>query len=796
LATLSDKKTAVAKKFFGGTGTALYGGYLSEDYLEELNGPDRADVYERMRRGDGQVQKILGVIKGPIKGARFEFEPSGDTEKHKKAAEFTKWNWLNNPFIDFDLFVNEQLTNLDFGCAVHEYIHTYHEHKEFGKVHILGGLGFRKQSTIYEWIVKGSSGLIEIHQIVDGDTIDPETYSAIIPADRLLVNVNNQEGDNFEGISLLRGAYGSWFRKNTYLKLIAIGMEKAAIGTPVGSYPNGVEGKGELEEFKLTLGNLATNEQNYVVKPKDYEIEIVSNTFEAEKMLKNVEYEDAQIAGAALVSFLELGKSGGAYALSNDLSDIALLATRFVGDSIARIMCKPTRELCAMNFGDPELAPHIHVVGIDKKAGKEFAEVITSFIDSGAIRVDNTLESFIRKSADLPEAEKPREEGEANPPTPGGPNPPTTKPATNKPLKPGEEKPTEADRDEGEEGKDPKESEEAGSSQPKAGEFEEGFSPFRALTEFEAPLNYIELIDEFDSEERKLKNLMTTKLTLLSEHVLKDFKNRLKNRKGDRIAVAEKTNVDVSGYAKSLELEFARQVSTGVESAKRDLQAKVKMFGKDEKIDAQLEADFADDDKIKKDLKVLPKAQQAATKAQAREQAKVHKADIERIILFGTVNAETNELNDAQLVRQLETEVDEMVKGRKIASAAATITTQNLNKARAALFTDPGVADMIQALQYSAVLDSSTTPICRSLDGEIFDPKVAANFVYTPPNHHGCRSILVPITVFESKPKISKLKPNPNNPSMKKGKDGKPLSVNDIMKTKNLEDPENETHFL
>jgi hypothetical protein len=53
---------------------------------------------------------------------------------------------------------------------------------------------------------------------------------------------------------------------------------------------------------------------------------------------------------------------------------------------------------------------------------------------------------------------------------------------------------------------------------------------------------------------------------------------------------------------------------------------------------------------------------------------------------------------------------------------------------------------MVSAYQYSAILDSVTTDLCAGLHGKIFD----AGDQPVPPLHFNCRSLLVPITKYES----------------------------------------------
>lgn len=85
-----------------------------------------------------------------------------------------------------------------------------------------------------------------------------------------------------------------------------------------------------------------------------------------------------------------------------------------------------------------------------------------------------------------------------------------------------------------------------------------------------------------------------------------------------------------------------------------------------------------------------------------------------------------------------------------------TNTFEALNEARYAEFTDPAVSEFVEALQYAAVLDSSTTEICTHLgtggtngEGVIFKADSAIWDQFRPPNHFNCRSVLIPITTID-----------------------------------------------
>lgn len=85
-----------------------------------------------------------------------------------------------------------------------------------------------------------------------------------------------------------------------------------------------------------------------------------------------------------------------------------------------------------------------------------------------------------------------------------------------------------------------------------------------------------------------------------------------------------------------------------------------------------------------------------------------------------------------------------------------TNTFEALNEARYAEFTDPAVGDFVQALEYAAVLDSSTTEICEYLGtsgrnggGVIYRADSPLWNKYRSPNHFNCRGLLVPVTTVD-----------------------------------------------
>lgn len=58
-------------------------------------------------------------------------------------------------------------------------------------------------------------------------------------------------------------------------------------------------------------------------------------------------------------------------------------------------------------------------------------------------------------------------------------------------------------------------------------------------------------------------------------------------------------------------------------------------------------------------------------------------------------------------------------------------------------------SSIVKGVQFMAIIDDSTTPICRPRNGMVLrlDDPLLLNF--TPPLHWGCRSVLSPVTIYE-----------------------------------------------
>jgi phage gp29-like protein len=405
----------------GSYGSISYGGYPAEDYLMQMRGRPRADVFDQMRRGDTQIKMCLSAVKNPLKGANWEIQAADDSPEAEADKELIEHILFHDMGISWIDFVGEALTCIEYGHAVFEIIHkAVINHAKFGSYNGIKKLAFRGQRTLERWNLDEITGeLKSVTQVAYGDL----RRMVDIPAEHLLIFSLEKEGANYEGISMIRPCYGSWYRKNHYLKYNAAGIEKFAIPTPLVEVPEGKASSKEFANLIQALGDYLSHQKNYLAYPQGWKITLNTSAYDPAKVEISVDKEDERMTRAFLANFLNLGSGGGggSYALSNDLSDFFLSGIEHIAYKICdQINLKLIPSLIMMNRGQREAYPELLVSGIADKAGIEFAQILQALSGSKIIIPDEKLEEHVRNRFDLPQATL---EGQRlmTPPTPQAP---------------------------------------------------------------------------------------------------------------------------------------------------------------------------------------------------------------------------------------------------------------------------------------------------------------------------------------------------------------------------------------
>lgn len=386
----------------GSSGIHVYAGYFAEDYLvNELHGTEAADTYDRMRRSDAKMAMALNAVKMPIIAANWEVQPAiADNAESKLHAEFIE----HVLFKDMDRpFSKQELLSLaDFGYYVLEVTHKpVLEHPKFGSYVGLRALGWRSPRSVLYWRLNPQDGSIDhIRQLITGDL---ERF-VDIPGQFLLVGTLGKEGDNYEGISLQRPAYGAWKRKNLYLRLMAIGEERNAVPTPIAEIPPNKQNSVEYQNVIRSLQNYTSHQNSYFTYPEGWKVDFLKSTFDPEKLKSAIDFENSEIVSAFMANFLLLGSTQtGSRAVSMDQSEFFLGSIQHVADTA----CEPLNhklipELIKMKFGPQEAYPRLCVSGISDKAGKELADALKALAESQWIQPDDETEAHLRKRYQLP----------------------------------------------------------------------------------------------------------------------------------------------------------------------------------------------------------------------------------------------------------------------------------------------------------------------------------------------------------------------------------------------------------
>lgn len=388
----------------GSYGSLNYSGYPSEEYLHNLQGTQRATIYDKMRRSDPQIIMCLGAVKAPILAASWQINAyDNEDEESKQDAELINKIIFGNRDFSFSCFLEEALTSLDFGFSVFELIDKVNMYDaEFGSYIGIKEIAYRSQKTIERWnLDRGTGKLLSVSQYAYGDL----DRFLDIPSEFLIVFSNKKEGANYEGVSMLRGCYGPWFRKNTYLKLNAIGIEKFAIPTPIAEIPEGKESSEQFDNLILALEKYQAHEAGYITHPAGWKINLNTNTYDPQKVEVSIDNEDKRIAKSFIANFLELGMNGfGSQSLSIDLSDFFLKSIQFVANRICEeFNTKIIPRYVDLNRPGRTEYPYMTVSGISDDAGLELSQVVSNLIGSKVIIPDDELEKYMRKRYNLPE---------------------------------------------------------------------------------------------------------------------------------------------------------------------------------------------------------------------------------------------------------------------------------------------------------------------------------------------------------------------------------------------------------
>lgn len=400
------KEPKQASAAVGDSGTAVLGGYISgEEYNKDLVGKSGYDKYDEMRRSDATVKAALSAVMLPIMAAQWTVkEATADEEDkatqdlNKQVKEFVEHCLLKQQ--NWDQLLSEILTMLPFGYSVFEIVWTPIDYEGVQYVG-LDKLASRKQKTILKWETEdGKPGVQQ--QRSTGKPVS-------IPDEKLCVFTNQREGDNYEGISVLRAAYKPWYMKTNLEKIDAMVHERQGLGMMVLRIPFGAD-KDSIAKAREIARNARANEEAYVELPKGFEMEFMEmHTSSQREVLPSITYHQREIMKSVLAQFLELGsKDGsGSYALSEDHSQLFLLSLESISKNIASVINeKVVKRLVDLNGWGVKEYPELICEKIGQQDIKKVSDAVRALMSVYGLTPSAGTEKFLRDLFGLPPLEK------------------------------------------------------------------------------------------------------------------------------------------------------------------------------------------------------------------------------------------------------------------------------------------------------------------------------------------------------------------------------------------------------
>ncbi|MFN3008608.1 phage portal protein family protein [Mycolicibacterium wolinskyi] len=379
----------------GDSGVQIFNGIISSDeYRPELRGRYAIKMYEEMRRGDATVHAGLMAVKYPIISVTWNTESGGEDTVDEDAKELIDYNFTE--VLNWRETLTEMLTMLDFGFYVAELVFDVRPVNGVDRI-VLVKIAYRKQTTIEAWETKEHTPGIT-QRLTSGETVS-------IPMDKLIILSHQKEGDNWEGLSILRSAYQNWYYKKTFYQIDAVKHERQALGVVKIKYPKGADQK-MRDEAKAAAANVRANERAYIEEPEGWDINFMdmqANTTADPK--ESIAHHDRQILKNMAVQYIDIGaqSSSGSFAASTDQRALLEQQDQAIAEQIAAAVNEViVKKIVDLNFTVNDY-PKWKPGRVAHEDVAVLAEAATKFKSAGMLTVTDEDEEHARSILHFPD---------------------------------------------------------------------------------------------------------------------------------------------------------------------------------------------------------------------------------------------------------------------------------------------------------------------------------------------------------------------------------------------------------
>lgn len=633
---------------------------------------------------DDQIKPVIAIKKDMVINTGWKI--SGENEEINKFVTDCFKHINENSVIDssFDDVLRDMLSSYEYGFSLTEPVYALID----GKYKYISIKTRAPHSFKFDLDTKGNLKFI-LQTTNFGDIpFNPSTF---------IHHAYQMQFGNPYGKSDLRSAYKSWKAKKFFSKFFAIYGEKFATGTVVGKYPQGAT-TDEIEEFYKVLNSIQ-NATSMAIS-EDFIIDFIQMQRDAGTFyIKALDFFAMQMARTILVpDLLGIGGSetkGGSYSLGKEQFKMFLGTIKKDRASLSRkVTMRLVRPLVLSNFGDIEC--NFEFIPYSHGDIEKYLDLWIKAVTGNIFKANDDEINYFRNATGFPEGEI----KEAEKPEPINPLNPNNSPIPNDPNKDKQGLPAESKK-----------------SYAK-----------KELTSYEKKVNFAKIERTLNEEESKIIPFINKAATEIENSLIKQIEDKkvLIEFNTNKIKEIEAKNLKPMNVA--LRNYYTVLFKKSYETAKEEL--------------------FPNGDKKKYEMVLLPTEFVDLLQMEAFKTVGDYSVDITKRaknMVIHSIKSGAGAVETIKIIR------DGLKKSTEvwINTVIRTKTTEIYNQARKQYWEkDPLAKQIVEAYQWSSILDQRTSPVCEYLHGKIFAIGELSNRV-TPPAHFSCRSLLVPITKFE-----------------------------------------------
>ena len=262
----------------------------------------------------------------------------------------------------------------------------------------------RLPHSIDRWITNPDGGFGGIIQFWRQDDTDNHTDMPTVPADNLVRFTFDEEGTNWEGDPLIRGAYGSFISRKDIRRNLNALIERCAIPIPVVTETEeGAVSKKHWDTYKEIAYELRGSPRQFVAANYGAKIDWLEGKLDgAAKMLDVYNIFGRDMARGTGCMHLYTGENTGISALFSSQRDLFLYNAQSLGEYVCDGYNALLADWTRWNGWDPRKAPHMVCGELASTDLKTIAEGWKIAKDAGVFHPSPVDETFIRDKSGSP----------------------------------------------------------------------------------------------------------------------------------------------------------------------------------------------------------------------------------------------------------------------------------------------------------------------------------------------------------------------------------------------------------